>query len=751
MDFIRSEVLSADQFTLTDLVAVVGAPASNFDADSDLQVSANGAVLIPKKPIENYEWLEFEIESSAFNVDIFQILCFANNYGIGAQRVIMSDSLLGLSVLKWKIPNIGRIERIEMSINTIDPPAAFITVKNIRVIQKNQQRVLTYSPGTVIPDLVDGVGGWHFESSSQRWYVDLVDPSQVVAFSLNSVVEGLTDTINVKIDAQGLDACQCIYFVAEGDYLHAVNFQGQSIEIDFGYETEWPRLINIGGNGLFAGRIYVTLRYGNFPEEVNVFGKNVIPSPVSANPFPTNPILNRDNVWTGANTFQGNVTVNGGFTLGALNGFLKAVAGVVGTSAILAADIVGAGNIITHNINEFCQVGNNLSDLTNAATARANLGLGTMATQNANAINVTGGQIAGTSFSGVLGNSGQVLATGEVGIRSGAATDTSLGIGAPSSVSGAAQQGIFQVLLADAAATGRVSATITVISSAAVAYTLTEVSHFNAFQTLKGIGSTITNVYGFKANSALVQGTNNYGFWTDINSGASNYGIYAVGSAYNALGTGGDGSLVVGYTSGAPAQWANVMFYQRHLGDSYGTGVTATGYYNQLRFAAAVTTAGNGVVVDVLQNNAVTLTTLIGVKSILAKGAGTTVTNAYGFYCDTLPVVGTQASAFYSNVNQATGTFQFFADGTGESRFDGSVQIFGAGTSQLFCAGLTGTHANTGVTIYGYQADVTSPATNTSNFYLNRSVGRTTNSAYTLEFSCSLLRRNRQSKVLRTR
>lgn len=41
-----------------------------------------------------------------------------------------------------------------------------------------------------------------------------------------------------------------------------------------------------------------------------------------------------------------------------------------------------------------------LSNLSNTATARTNLGLGTMATQNANAVNITGGTIDGVTLDG---------------------------------------------------------------------------------------------------------------------------------------------------------------------------------------------------------------------------------------------------------------------------------------------------------------------------------------------------------------
>ena len=82
--------------------------------------------------------------------------------------------------------------------------------------------------------------------------------------------------------------------------------------------------------------------------------------------------------------------INGaGATLDTLN----ELAAAIGNDANFATTVTNALGVRLITTN-------NLSDLTNATTARTNLGLGTMATQAASAVNITGGTIDGVTLSG---------------------------------------------------------------------------------------------------------------------------------------------------------------------------------------------------------------------------------------------------------------------------------------------------------------------------------------------------------------
>ena len=123
-------------------------------------------------------------------------------------------------------------------------------------------------------------------------------------------------------------------------------------------------------------------------------GKSPLTSPAFSG-TPTAPTA-----FTGTNTTQIATT---GFVAAAIAALIDAAPGAMNTLNELAAalgDDPSFATTVTNALASKLAAGSNLSDLPNKGTARSNLGLGSIATQAANNVAITGGAISGIALDG---------------------------------------------------------------------------------------------------------------------------------------------------------------------------------------------------------------------------------------------------------------------------------------------------------------------------------------------------------------
>jgi hypothetical protein len=125
-----------------------------------------------------------------------------------------------------------------------------------------------------------------------------------------------------------------------------------------------------------------------------------------------------------------------------------------------------------------------------------------------------------------------------------------------------------------------------VANTVAASFTLSSLVHYYTEQVTFGAGSTVTNQYGFYAESNLTGATNNYGFFGNIPSGTNRWNLYMAGTANNYLA----GSLGIGSTSfGAKLQVNNAA--------TVGTGSTAMSAINPIIFVDNGNAANGSIVI----------------------------------------------------------------------------------------------------------------------------------------------------------
>lgn len=210
------------------------------------------------------------------------------------------------------------------------------------------------------------------------------------------------------------------------------------------------------------------------------------------------------------------------------------------------------------------------------------------------------------------------------------------------------------------------------LTTQATSFTITALVHFNANSTTKGSSSTITNVYGFRARNGIAVGSSNYGFYSDINDASSTYAFYGSGSAGSRF----NGPIGINVD---PAGATGFMFRVQPaagLSNASPTMVLAdlafasTAIANASGFKSGMTSAAASYTINQLAHFW---------AAGAAKGASSTIQNAYGFYAANSLAVGATNAGFYSDINSASATWQLYMSGTAHSRIAGGSFIVGNG------------------------------------------------------------------------
>lgn len=194
--------------------------------------------------------------------------------------------------------------------------------------------------------------------------------------------------------------------------------------------------------------------------------------------------------------------------------------------------------------------------------------------------------------------------------------------------------------------------------TASAAFTLSSAQHFRAQGITVGVGSTITNQYGFFVGSGLTGATNNYGFYSNIASGSNRWNVYIAGTADNYFA----GNVGIGITN--PSYPLDVNGTARISGAlTLSTALTvANGGTGQTSYTDGQLLIGNStgntlVKSTLTAGSGITITNGGGAITISASGSGGTVTNVTagsGLSGGSITTTGT-ISLDLTNANSWTG------------------------------------------------------------------------------------------------
>lgn len=257
------------------------------------------------------------------------------------------------------------------------------------------------------------------------------------------------------------------------------------------------------------------------------------------------------------------------------------------------------------------------------------------------------------------------------------------------------------------------------LQTANSAVTYAELTGYRADTFVKGAASVITSVFGFYANNSIVVGTNNYGFYSDINDTApfgTKFSFYSAGTARVFFA----GTLCAGSLALTSSTNGDRLTNYHGLINTAGQ-TTAYGNITALQVGSNVTAAANAHY-GYVETTAAAFTLALArgfYAAAVVKGAGSTITTYYGFHVDAaVGGVATNTYGFRSDLNSASNTFQLHMAGTALNFLKGGV-ILDTTAAPTVAAGQIGLGATTGTTVGAAGAASALPATPTGYLIIN--------------------------------
>jgi hypothetical protein len=332
-----------------------------------------------------------------------------------------------------------------------------------------------------------------------------------------------------------------------------------------------------------------------------------------------------------------------GFSTGADDGYSGSAGGGGGDVGIVLA---GVRDGTLPGVDTPIPVANGGTGANTVAGARTNLGLGTIATQAASAVAITGGTITGGTITGITD---LAIADGGTGASDAATARTNLGLGTIAT----------QAASAVAITGGTINATVIGGTTTAA---------------ISGTTITGTNLVG-PHDGTVGATTPAAGTFTTIS--ANNTSVFTGGVGKNAFGAVQASSFLAINGSSTATQTYGVNLSPTHQS----TATVWRGFFAQPSTAAAsftITSHANFV------------------SDFGTLGAGSAITSLYGYLANAAIGTSGATSAFgyHSNLASASNVWNFFAGGTANNAFLGNTR-FGGVTAPTATVDVTGSIAAT--------------------------------------------------------